>query len=1262
MSTKKLQIIGDLGASKAFSSVNTISGSVTATVSADSKSDGFTLEAGDNITLITNESTGVIKIVGADAPEAPEASLEALGVSVTPTELNRVAGVTSNIQGQLDNLGDLIGDESVADQISTAIADKADADHTHTAAEVGADASGSAASALSSAKTYTDTKISDLINSAPTTLDTLGEIATAMEENADVVEALNDAIGTKADASDLSSHTSNKSNPHGVTLGQLGVTAAAEELNYVDGVTSNVQTQLNNLSGLVGDKAVSEQIDDAMDKAITGLSVSGKTVTYTKGDGSTGTITTQDTNTTYSAGTGISLSGTTFSNSGVRSVATGSTNGTISVNTNGTTANVAVKGLGSAAYTASTAYDASGAANTALTNAKAYTDAEIAEWVGDSTVASQISTAVDAITYSDVGAAPAGYGLGGLAKILSSADDLNTLKGTGFFRWGSDMPANAPFSYSVMLQIQRGDGDVFQKVWQLGLHSGVQTSAERVVLDDVGEWEHSNPPMYLGVEYRTTERIEGKAVYKKKDSSGKVMYRLDGSDTWNDYTEIVGAAPATEVQASYTLATSAELDSTLSSVLSSLANGTAKTIHIIYQNSTPIGQGDWFMTVRRATADYGTVEAIHDHATGILKRYRTYYNGAWADWVDIPNHTHTLASIGAAPASHTHSSLMGWADTRTVGTTPNDYNSMFRVMGIKNSDATGTLDGSDFSTLVGIRGWADASGGHSHEIAFTGNGELYRRHGVDTSWYNWVRMLDSNNYSSYCLPITGGNLTGSLWLSPSGSERDIGIEYATDKALFLYGNSSTGIRGLYDTTNGTVISVANGTNTFYGNATTATAATTADTATTVRGTYTANGGAQPPSYIGHSTVRFNMMNQYKGLSNLPTYADCILMDTYNGSDVPYVTSLGIIKDSNPRAFIAVGAKGDTTTWLKQTEIVTDNNIGSKTSGYAGTLNGVYSTSVPLVSLGEGQVKYYAHIAGDATGVMPTSNNANGILMFNTHNGEYHHQLGFSPNGMYHRCTNGSALTDSLAWNAVLTSANYSAYAATAGHTHSNYVPTSRTVNGKALSSNISLTYSDVGAAASSHTHSYLPLSGGDLTGEVTAPRFTGILGSTDTRDQDFHPNEYGYAGMKLEFKNASAIGISDGTYVQLSTYQPWADTTQWSGGKATQIAFGDSGKMYLRKGNGSGWDSWRAFSFEGHTHDYVPTSRTVNGKALSGNITLSASDVSALPISGGTLTGTTVAASTAVGTSGIRNIHAGTGALTSGSSSLATGAIYIQYE
>ena len=43
-------------------------------------------------------------------------------------------------------------------------------------------------------------------------------------------------------------------------------------------------------------------------------------------------------------------------------------------------------------------------------------------------------------------------------------------------------------------------------------------------------------------------------------------------------------------------------------------------------------------------------------------------------------------------------------------------------------------------------------------------------------------------------------------------------------------------------------------------------------------------------------------------------------------------------------------------------------------------------------------------------------------------------------------------------------------AAAADHTHSAYVPTSRTVNGHALTSNVSVTLSDVGGAAATHAH------------------------------------------------------------------------------------------------------------------------------------------------------------------------------------------------
>ena len=52
---------------------------------------------------------------------------------------------------------------------------------------------------IQAAKDYTDTEIASLVNSAPETLDTLGELATAFQDNKEVVDVLNDAITTKAD-------------------------------------------------------------------------------------------------------------------------------------------------------------------------------------------------------------------------------------------------------------------------------------------------------------------------------------------------------------------------------------------------------------------------------------------------------------------------------------------------------------------------------------------------------------------------------------------------------------------------------------------------------------------------------------------------------------------------------------------------------------------------------------------------------------------------------------------------------------------------------------------------------------------------------------------------------------------------------------------------------------------------------------------------------------------------------------------------------
>lgn len=55
------------------------------------------------------------------------------------------------------------------------------------------------------AKTYTDTVIKNLVNAAPDTLDTLGELATAIKDNQDVIEAINNAITNKVSSTSVTS-------------------------------------------------------------------------------------------------------------------------------------------------------------------------------------------------------------------------------------------------------------------------------------------------------------------------------------------------------------------------------------------------------------------------------------------------------------------------------------------------------------------------------------------------------------------------------------------------------------------------------------------------------------------------------------------------------------------------------------------------------------------------------------------------------------------------------------------------------------------------------------------------------------------------------------------------------------------------------------------------------------------------------------------------------------------------------------------------
>ena len=95
------------------------------------------------------------------------------------------------------------------------------------------------------------------------------------------------------------------------------------------------------------------------------------------------------------------------------------------------------------------------------------------------------------------------------------------------------------------------------------------------------------------------------------------------------------------------------------------------------------------------------------------------------------------------------------------------------------------------------------------------------------------------------------------------------------------------------------------------------------------GTYTLNGGEQRPSYIESGTVRWNMMRNsttYFDVQAYEGYCDWMMMDTYTGSDVPYVTMIGVLKSDTPHAYIASGAKGSADgKWVIKTLLDSSNS-------------------------------------------------------------------------------------------------------------------------------------------------------------------------------------------------------------------------------------------------------------------------------------------------------------------------------------------------
>jgi hypothetical protein len=94
-----------------------------------------------------------------------------------------------------------------------------------------------------SIKAYVDAEVAGVVDSAPAALDTLNELAAALGDDANFSTTTSTALGNRLRVDTASQGLTGTQQANAIT--NLGITATKAELNYVDGVTSAIQTQLD---------------------------------------------------------------------------------------------------------------------------------------------------------------------------------------------------------------------------------------------------------------------------------------------------------------------------------------------------------------------------------------------------------------------------------------------------------------------------------------------------------------------------------------------------------------------------------------------------------------------------------------------------------------------------------------------------------------------------------------------------------------------------------------------------------------------------------------------------------------------------------------------------------------------------------------------------------------------------------------------------------------------------------------------------------
>jgi len=197
----------------------------------------------------------------------------------------------------------------------------------------------------------------------------------------------------------------------------------------------------------------------------------------------------------------------------------------------------------------------------------------------------------------------------------------------------------------------------------------------------------------------------------------------------------------------------------------------------------------------------------------------------------------------------------------------------------------------------------------------------------------WVDPL--NTY----LPLAGGDMTGVIWrkmnADTSNFESAIGWKKKADNTILAtigYHNTvqkvfinPVGSSEIYtDAVGKYSLVIGNNLLTYNTYSILHSGNCTSYTSGKVLGSYTANGGQQPPSYFGKNRIGFLMMNTTVGTDN--TYKDWMIMDCYDANDAGGATAIGVSRTELGAYIMHSTSARDS--WTESAELLGTHNYSS----------------------------------------------------------------------------------------------------------------------------------------------------------------------------------------------------------------------------------------------------------------------------------------------------------------------------------------------